>query len=107
MTTDNSYQEWRPDPKVISHPKVKKGLKKEYKPPTGKGIMFLEVWKERLHVCENCKENLGNEPLAHFFSHISKDKKLELDKDNIQLLCRDCHYAFDFQGIDKFNARTK
>jgi len=99
--TDFNY--FNPDPKPEKKPKPKKG---QYV-ASGKGKMFLEIWKERLHICENCKEDLGKEPLAHFFSHISKDKKLSLDKDNLQILCRDCHYAYDFQGRDKFTARTK
>lgn len=84
--------------------------KQKARKATGEKDLFLEIWKERKHICVNCKTYLGEEPLVHYFSHI-KGKgaypELRLDKDNIQLLCRDCHYAFDFQGIDKYKSRAK
>tara|TARA_Y100001938_G_C8062852_1_gene418391 strand:- start:1038 stop:1289 length:252 start_codon:yes stop_codon:yes gene_type:complete len=72
--------------------------------------MFFEIWNEREHRCTNCKKHLGNEPIAHFFSHIKPKglyPELKYDKDNIQLLCMECHYAHDFQGNDKFNSLKK
>ena len=70
--------------------------------------MFYEIWQEREHRCTNCKCHLGNEARAHYFSHIKSKgayPELKYNKDNIQLLCYDCHYAYDFQGKDKFLER--
>lgn len=91
------------------HNRLRKGkeiLKKvKVKKPTGELAVFKEIWNERAHICTNCKKILG--AFSHwFFAHI-KGKgaypELRLEKSNIQLLCKDCHYAFDSQGIEKFN----
>lgn len=77
--------------------KKKKGSEKK---------MFFEIWEEREHICTNCENHLGDEPLAHYFSHVKPKglyPELKYDKANIQLLCLKCHYAHDFQGITKFN----
>lgn len=68
---------------------------------TGEKEVFLRVWESRPHYCSNpnCKRWLGNEPKAHFFSHIkpkSTHPELRLEESNIQLLCFDCHYEYDF-----------
>ena len=100
---------FNPDPKLISKPKKKKFLKKKFK-PTGEREVFLSIWSKRPHVCQNCKNLLGNEPIVHFFAHIISKKRepnLRLVEENILLLCRDCHYAYDSQGRDKYYARTK
>lgn len=75
---------------------------------TGEKKLFLEIWNERIHYCINCNEYLGNEAKAHYFSHIKPKglyPELRLDKSNIQLLCFDCHYAYDFQSKEKYNER--
>lgn len=93
--------------------KLKSGKKKpvkKFKKPTGEASLFKQIWEEREHICINCKVYLGDEPIVHYFSHRKgkgANPELRLDKDNIDLLCRDCHYARDFQGKDKFNKRTK
>ena len=72
--------------------------------------MFFEIWNEREHICINCKEHLGVEAKAHFFSHIKPKglyPELKYDKENIQLLCFPCHYAFDFSGMDRFKQRER
>lgn len=77
--------------------------KTQYKPkkPTGERELFIEIWSERSHYCENpkCRKWLGNEPKVIFFSH-RKSKgaypELRLDKTNIDLLCSECHYQEDF-----------
>ena len=77
---------------------------------TGEKKVFLEIWEEREHICTNCKEHLGSQPIVNYFAHIkpkSTHPELRLEKDNIQLMCMACHYAFDFQGIDKFNSLTR
>lgn len=73
-----------------------------YKPrKTGEKEMFLEIWNERSHYCENqnCKKWLGHEPKAINFSHRrskGNNPELRLDKSNIDLLCADCHFTYEF-----------
>lgn len=77
---------------------------------TGEKKLFIEIWNERIHYCSNCKTYLGEEPLVHYFSHIKPKglyPELRLDKNNIQLLCYECHYAHDFQSKEKYNERKK
>ena len=55
---------------------------------------FLHIWKLRQHVCENCNNKLGKEPLSYMFDHILEKNKypaLKLEEDNIMMLCLDCH----------------
>lgn len=75
-------------------------LKKKFPKATGEKELFLEIWEERPHYCTNinCKEYLGEEPLTHYFSHMKSKgahNELRLDKQNITLLCFDCHYIYD------------
>jgi hypothetical protein len=72
---------------------------------TGEKELFLEIWEERAdadgnHRCKYCDRLLGEEPLANYFSHRrakSLGKKLRLNKDNIDLVCLDCHDEHEFQ----------
>lgn len=78
--------------------------------PTGERELFIEIWKERPHYCNNCCRWLGNEPKAHFFSHIKSKgayPELRLVKKNIELLCIDCHYIWDFGDRGEFYKRRK
>ena len=75
---------------------------------TGERQIFLEIWKERPHLCENCGSNLGETPRNYMFSHIKAKSicpSLRLDKSNIRLLCWDCHYALDFRGKEYYEQR--
>lgn len=75
---------------------------------TGEKQIFLEIWNERQHQCENCGASLGNIPKNYMFSHIvakGVNSKLRLDKSNIKLLCWDCHYALDFRGKEHYDQR--
>lgn len=77
---------------------------------TGERDLFLEIWSERPHFCENCKTPLGNEPKVWMFAHIipkSVNELLRLIKKNIKLLCFDCHDALDKQGKEAYEKRTK
>lgn len=77
---------------------------------TGERDLFLEIWRERPHICINCKKSLGDEPRTYMFSHIKSkgsNSSGRLDKDNIELLCFDCHFAYEFQGTYIFNKRKK
>jgi DNA-directed RNA polymerase subunit RPC12/RpoP len=80
-------------------------LKKKPTKTLGEKALFLEIWKERPHFCEeeNCKKFLGYEPKAWFFSHIkpkSTNPELRLKKSNIKLRCYKCHSRFDFGGYN-------
>lgn len=81
--------------------KQSKPIKIKFKKPTGERELFLEIWNERAHYCENpnCRKWLGNEPKVNFFSH-RKSKgaypELRLVKTNIDLLCGECHHQEDF-----------
>ena len=55
---------------------------------------FLSIWNKRPHRCENCDTYLGNEPLSYMFDHVlekSKYPDLRYEKENICMLCLDCH----------------
>lgn len=82
---------------------------KNYK-TTGEKALFLEIWNERLHICENCKTPLGEEPKIWMFAHVkpkSVSSSLRLIKENIRLLCYDCHDALDKQGKAAYEKRHK
>lgn len=80
--------------------------KKKKVKKTGERELFLEIWKERSHYCQNknCRKWLGNEPKAIYFSH-RKSKgtypELRLDKNNIDLLCADCHRIYEWGDRSK------
>jgi HNH endonuclease. len=100
-------REWKPDPKP--EPKKKKDKLSQWKELSiraGKKMLennkhkwakdtafFEEIWMERIHYCEKC-----HAPINHFakwnFHHIkpkAKFPKLRYDKDNIMILCLQCH----------------
>jgi len=97
-------------------PKPPKREKKQPKPlqskpkNTGQAAMFREIWEERVHECSHCREWLGNEINYSFFDHIltkKQRKDLRLEKDNIRLLCFDCHFIRHNMPMEKFEARKK
>lgn len=56
--------------------------------------VFLEIWNERLHKCEDCWRNI-NEPHAHNFDHEipkSRWEEFRYDKNNIKIRCFPCHF---------------
>ncbi len=93
---------FKPYPKHL--PKVKEpkplqrtSLKKRYQ-PTGELNLFKILWVERPHICEWCLIRLPKFNIS-LFDHIisvSKSKSLQLEKTNIRLLCRECHYTRHF-----------
>jgi DNA-directed RNA polymerase subunit N (RpoN/RPB10) len=88
--------------------KTKKNKVKNIYKPTGELELFKEIWLEREHKCIHCGKYLGDELNIQYFSHkISKgrDSKLRLDKNNIDILCCECHYSLEFCGNEKFNKR--
>ena len=95
--------------------KKKKSLKTIKKPKESEYDVFLEIWNEREHTCSNCKADLekyvdqetGN-PSAIIFSHIrgkGAAPELRRDKNNIELLCPDCHRIWEFGDREHFKAR--
>ena len=76
---------------------------------TGERELFLNTWLKRVHICENCTISLGNEPKTFYFSHIKSKgahPELRLDENNIELLCLDCHQAWEFNR-DNYYKRKK
>lgn len=61
---------------------------------TGEAAMFFEIWNERGHYCQRCGTPLPGPPRSYYFHH-RKTKgahpKMRLDKNNIELVCLDCH----------------
>lgn len=87
-----------------------KPLKKvsiKYKPKkTGLREFFEEIWNERPHYCENenCRKFLGKNPQPINFSHRRSkgaSPELKFDKNNIDLLCPECHYIWEFGDRSK------
>ncbi len=72
---------------------------KVVKKVTGEWAVFLEIWRERKHKCQCCPQELGDDPLPVFFSHIlSKGAYVfyRLTKLNIMLMCPTCHHEWEF-----------
>lgn len=92
-----------------------KTIKKKIRKPTGERQVHFEIWKEREHICVNCKCDLDRfvdeetgDPFPMLFSHIrSKGARpdLRLDKDNFDLLCPECHFAYEHIGKEAFKKR--
>jgi 5-methylcytosine-specific restriction endonuclease McrA len=86
---------------IIERSRKKKPVRKN----TGERELFMEIWHERNHFCENCGDVL-HEPQTHNFAHKkpkSTHPHLRLVKTNIMLLCYQCHYAYDHQGKQTFD----
>lgn len=79
--------------------KLMKGNSKKVKrKPTGELEMFKDIWSERPHICVKCGKYLA-EMNVRYFSHIKSKgafPELRLDKNNIEILCVDCHYKYEF-----------
>jgi hypothetical protein len=80
--------------KISEKGKVKKELKKALYPTDM--AFYLTIWMERPHKCYNCDKDLGLKPYTYYFDHIlekgaDKYKHLRYEKNNICLLCIDCH----------------
>lgn len=55
---------------------------------------FVDIWKKKKHVCENCNKYLGEQPLSYMFDHLlekSKYPELKFEEENIMLVCLECH----------------
>lgn len=82
----------KPIKKISEKGKIFKEKKKEYTKIQFE--LFLEIWNERKHNCQSCGFWLGNEPKSIFFDHLiekSKRKDLALIKENILVVCENCH----------------
>lgn len=91
---------FRPDPKPEKKKKVK---------ATGEKELFIEIWFEREHICDNCKKGMREPEISNFhhIKHKSKYPELRLAKDNIVIWCFDCHYIHHNGTKEQFNNRTK
>lgn len=74
--------------------------------------MFLQIWKDRLHVSEVSGDYLGKEVLTIFFHHILPKEKYpeaKFDQDNIILLTFDEHgnVENDMYKYDEINNRRE
>lgn len=77
----------------------KKQRVKKSKTSSGELALFKEIWSEREHICCKCGRVLLEPMRVHYFSHIhSKGARpdLRLNKDNIELLCMECHHKYEF-----------
>lgn len=60
---------------------------------------YKEIWSERPHYCEECNGFLGDRWERYMFSHIlskGSQPKLRHVKENINILCFDCHHKWEF-----------
>lgn len=72
--------------------------------PVEDNIFYMEIWRDRPHVCQCCSKDLF-EPLKYMFHHIlEKRGKAHKHEDytrfrhckwNILLLCWDCHNSYE------------
>lgn len=74
---------------------------------TGESELFKEIWKERPNICVHCKRVLHKFNIW-YFAHIkpkSTHPKLRLDKNNIRILCVDCHFSETNNSKEIFDKR--
>ena len=60
---------------------------------------YEEIWSEKPHYCEECDKDLGKNWERYMFSHIlskGSQPKLRHNKDNINILCLECHQKWEF-----------
>lgn len=87
-------------------PIKRKSVKQKSRKSSGELDLFVEIWNERPHYCsnQNCRKFLGHDMNIQFFSH-RKSKgaypELRLCKNNIDLLCCECHYVYEFGDRSK------
>lgn len=75
-------------------PQVSKKKQLRLKETWGEAALFLLIWNERDHNCEECGRQLYT-PRPHNFDHkIGKahGESYRLNKSNIVLVCFACHY---------------
>lgn len=107
MAFDNNR--FRPDPKVHSPKKEKKGLKTKKK-VTGERELHLQIWATRKHVSYFSGDKLGDEPEPHFFGHVlpkSTYPKFRLYEKNVVLMTFDEHFMQTNMGKDKWSDQFK
>jgi len=74
-------------------PKKPKPLQNTHK-KTGELDLFLAIWNERPHICEECDEPIRcfSVSLFHHKKPKSRYPELRLDKENVALICVSCHF---------------
>ena len=72
---------------------------------TGELEFFKKIWAEKkVWNCQNCNKILPKELHPIFMSHIipkSKEPKPRLERENIKVICGDCHNTWEFGTLDK------
>lgn len=68
--------------------------------------IYMEIWREREHVCFESGDNLGEEALTTYFHHVlpkekSKFPQYRHTKWNIILLSPRIHNTLEFGGMNK------
>ena len=60
--------------------------------------IFLEIWNERSHSCIECSRKISRPSAINFSHYLSKGAfpELRFEKKNIDILCSDCHFRFEF-----------
>jgi len=72
--------------------KVRKGLKMALLQTDA--AFYWSIWEERTRQCESCSAPLGPKLLNYYFDHLLEKQtypELRHEKDNIMLVCGDCH----------------
>lgn len=86
----------------------RQAIKPKRREPTGEWDLFMEIWEEREHRCENCKIPLPEQPIPDFFSHIKSKgacPELKLVKTNIEINCKACHDIYEFGDREDYKKR--
>lgn len=83
----------------LSKDRGTKGKVLSKKPRENKGelVVFKLIWEERPHHCQVCKVNLPVFDHWNYAHCLAKGsyQKFRLLKENIILMCRDCHTQYD------------
>ena len=97
---------WSPIKEKKRIPQVSKKKQARLKEGWWEWPLFLSIWNEREHCCEECGKKLYI-PRPHNFDHrIGKShwEEYRLNKSNISLICFSCHYMktnwWVYHGID-------
>ena len=64
------------------------------------------IWEKRPHICRNCGEKLGREPLSIYFHHVLEKRNFKEYRHkewNIIVLCWLCHQNADQNKIELVN----
>lgn len=90
--------------KPLNKSKIKQQTIREKQIKTKLSLLKKEIELDAIlnneYYCKGCGTSKDGLDKSHILS-VGKYKHLELVKDNIQLLCRSCHLAWESNNIDK------